>query len=74
MAALFDRELDGQVLTFSVDDAGVIRDDQTGSAWNVFGTATDGPLAGSQLRQELAFPHFWFAWAAFQPDTRLYGQ
>jgi hypothetical protein len=74
MAALFSRELDGQVLTFSVDDAGVIRDDQTGSAWNVFGTATDGPLAGSQLRQELAFPHFWFAWAAFQPDTRLYGQ
>jgi hypothetical protein len=74
MAALFSRELDGQELTFSVDDSGVIRDDQTGSAWNVFGTATDGPLAGSQLRQELAFPHFWFAWAAFQPDTRLYGQ
>jgi hypothetical protein len=74
MAALFNRELDGQVLTFAVDDSGAIRDDQTGSAWNVFGTATGGPLAGSQLRQELAFPHFWFAWAAFQPDTRLYGQ
>jgi hypothetical protein len=74
MAALFSRELEGQVLTFSVDSEGAIRDDQTGSAWNVFGTATDGPLVGSQLRQELAFPHFWFAWAAFRPDTQLYGQ
>ncbi|MBZ0276612.1 MAG: DUF3179 domain-containing protein [Anaerolineae bacterium] len=72
MAALFDRELDGQVLTFSVDDSGVIRDDQTGSRWNVFGTAVEGALSGSQLHQELAFPHFWFAWAAFRPETRLY--
>ena len=73
MAGLFNRDLDGQVLTFSVDDDGVIRDDQTGSVWNVFGTAVAGDLIGSQLKQELAFPHFWFAWAAFQPDTILYG-
>lgn len=73
MAALFDRVLDGQVLTFRRDADGVIRDDQTDSAWNVFGTATEGPLAGRQLTQRLAFPHFWFAWAAFQPDTLIYG-
>ena len=73
MAALYRRELDGQILTFSVDAAGTIRDDQTGSAWNVFGTAVEGALLGSQLRQELAFPHFWFAWAAFRPETRIYG-
>lgn len=72
MAALYNRELDGQTFTFSVDADGVIRDDQTGSAWNVFGTATDGELSGSQLQQELAFPHFWFAWAAFRPETRIY--
>ncbi len=72
MAALYRRELDGQTLTFSVDGDGVIRDDQTGSAWNVFGTATDGALSGSQLRQEFAFPHFWFAWAAFRPETQIY--
>ena len=73
MAALYRRDLDGQILTFSVDAAGTIRDDQTGSAWNVFGTAVEGALLGSQLRQELAFPHFWFAWAAFRPETRIYG-
>lgn len=73
MAALYSRELDGEELTFSADENGVIHDDQTGSTWNVFGTATEGDLAGSQLEQELAFPHFWFAWAAFQPDTLVYG-
>lgn len=74
MAALYNRELDGQVLTFSADTDGVIRDDQTGSTWNIFGTAAEGELAGEQLTQELAFPHFWFAWAAFRPDTVIYGQ
>lgn len=73
MAALFDRTLGDQVLTFTLDD-GVIRDEQTDSTWNVFGTATVGELEGQQLRQRLAAPHFWFAWAAFQPDTLIYGQ
>ncbi|MBI5668604.1 MAG: DUF3179 domain-containing protein [Chloroflexi bacterium] len=73
MAALYSRELDGQVLTFALDDDGTIHDEQTGSIWNVFGMATAGELAGSQLRQLLAAPHFWFAWAAFQPETAIYG-
>lgn len=72
MAGLFERTLDRDVLTFSVDD-GMIIDDQTGSSWNIFGTAIAGELEGSQLRQINAFPHFWFAWAAFNPTTQLYG-
>jgi len=28
-------------------------------------------LAGCQLKQEIAFPHFWFAWAAFKPETDI---
>jgi hypothetical protein len=72
-AALYSRVLDGQTLTFTADESGVIRDDQTGSAWNAFGTATDGELAGQRLQQLLAAPHFWFAWAAFRPETRVYG-
>lgn len=73
MAALFRRTLDDAVLTFRVDAAGAIRDDQTDSTWNIFGTAVAGDLRGSQLEQVNAFPHFWFAWAAFRPETRLYG-
>ncbi|MGQ9887245.1 MAG: hypothetical protein ACUVSX_02030 [Aggregatilineales bacterium] len=29
--------------------------------------------AGSQLGQIVAGAHFWFAWAAFQPETAVYG-
>ncbi|MBZ0298871.1 MAG: DUF3179 domain-containing protein [Anaerolineae bacterium] len=74
MAALYDRMLDGRTLTFSLDASGQITDDQTRSTWNIFGTAVAGELQGSQLQQRLAFPHFWFAWAAFRPDTRIWGQ
>lgn len=74
MAALYSRDLGEQTLTFSQTDDGRIVDEQTGSVWNVFGTAIEGELAGQQLQQVLAFPHFWFAWAAFRPETLLYGQ
>ncbi len=71
-AALFSRALDGQTLSFVVGDDGLFRDEQTDSAWNAFGEAVAGPLAGARLRQWVAAPHFWFAWAAFFPDTQLY--
>jgi hypothetical protein len=73
-AALYSCQLDGQTLTFMADENGVITDDQTGSTWNAFGTAIDGELKGKQLQQFLAHPHFWFSWAAFQPETIIYGQ
>ncbi len=73
MAALYSRVLDGRELTFAVDDEGRIYDNQTSSEWNIFGEAIDGALVGSQLRQLNAFPHFWFAWAVFQPKTVIYG-
>ena len=72
MAALYDRAIDGQTLTFERVD-GAIVDAETGSVWNIFGSAVRGQLAGQQLRQINAFPHFWFAWAAFYPETILYG-
>lgn len=73
-AALYNRQLGDQILSFSVDENGNIVDDQTGSTWSLFGEAIDGQLAGSQLRQLIAAPHFWFAWAAFHPETMVYGQ
>lgn len=73
-AALYERTLDdGTVLTFAYDaEANRFFDNETGSTWNAFGQAIDGELAGTQLRQLVAAPHFWFAWAAFHPDTRVY--
>ncbi len=61
---------DGQELSFNRDGDTVV-DDQTSSRWDIFGTATDGPLAGQQLEAVEHTDTFWFAWAAYQPDTRI---
>lgn len=71
-ATVFESTLeDGTVLTF-VADGTTIRDEQTGSTWNIFGEAIEGELAGTELRQERSVTHFWFAWSAFFPDTTVW--
>ncbi len=73
-AGMYEATLDGMVLKFSANADGTFTDDATNSNWNGYGEAIDGELAGRELRWINAFPHFWFAWAAFQPDTLVYGQ
>ncbi len=72
---VFSPEVDGQSLTFSSStdaDGGVtITDVETGSMWNIFGEATDGELAGTQLEQFIHIDTFWFAWIAFHPDSAV---
>ncbi len=70
-AAAFSRVLDKTTLAFVYQD-GQITDEQTGSRWDIFGRAVDGPLEGSQLQPVVAINHFWFSWAAFKPQTRIY--
>lgn len=63
---------DGRRLSFEVRN-GTIIDTQTESTWSVTGHALSGPLVGAQLAPiEEAYTAFWFAWAAFQPDTELW--
>ena len=69
---IFEAELDGQTLTFR-PEAGGFLDDQTGSVWNVLGQAVAGPLAGQSLKPIVHANHFWFAWAAFAPQTQVHG-
>lgn len=68
---VFDANLDGQKLTFRHDGTKIV-DDETGSTWHVLGQATDGPLTGQSLTPIIHGDHFWFAWAAFKPDTIVY--
>jgi hypothetical protein len=70
-AVAFSRMADGQVLTFVSTD-GSIKDEETGTTWNVLGTAVSGPLAGTHLTPVISINHFWFSWAAFRPSTRIY--
>ena len=67
----FDAGLNDQKLTFQWDD-GKILDEQTGSEWNILGQAVNGELSGQQLTPIVHGDHFWFAWAAFRPDTIIY--
>jgi hypothetical protein len=71
-ASLYSRTVEDEILNFEVDEDGIIRDVETGSAWNAFGRATAGELEGTQLFQEISGPYFWFAWAAFRPETLVF--
>ena len=70
-AAAFSRELEGTSLTFSMLNDRFV-DDQTGSTWDILGRATNGPLAGKRLSPVVSANHFWFAWAVFKPETRIW--
>ncbi len=71
---VYDPRVDGRTLTFSPAGRTEFRDRETGSGWTLTGLATDGPLAGKQLVPLAHQDAFWFAWAAFQPDTVLVRQ
>ena len=67
----FDPVLGNQHLTFAAADRDTFTDRQTGSTWDILGRAVSGPLAGKNLKAVGHLDTFWFAWAAFHPDTRL---
>ncbi len=63
---------DGRVLDFERRD-GAIFDTQTGSRWDSSGLAFEGELAGVQLAFVTSFFTEWYGWAAFHPETTIYG-
>lgn len=67
---VFRPVVDGEKLSFSRDGDGFV-DEETGSRWDIFGLAASGPLEGTQLEQIEHVDTFWFAWAAYSPDTRI---
>jgi hypothetical protein len=67
----YDPRVGDNLLHFAPRDGGFV-DTRTGSRWDIFGRAVSGPLEGTQLDALPAVDHFWFSWAAFFPDTRIY--
>ena len=68
---VFDANLDGQKLTFRREgDRSWMR--KPAAPGTCLGQAIDGPLAGESLTPIVHGDHFWFAWAAFKPDTIIY--
>jgi hypothetical protein len=67
---VFDPVVDQMMLTFEYDGKAFV-DAETGSRWSIAGDATAGPLTGVRLERVAHFDTFWFAWAAYEPDTTL---
>ncbi len=70
-AAAFSPVVDGIRLNFHAEGE-LFVDDETGSSWDILGRAVTGSLQGKVLRPFVSGSHFWFAWAAFKPDTRVW--
>jgi len=70
----FDARGKGKVLTFQAanDDASSVTDLETRSTWNAYGLCLEGPLKGTQLKQLILVPQFWFAWSQFHHGTRVF--
>ena len=68
---VFSPNINGRQLRFRPDGPMFV-DEQTGSRWNILGQAIEGPLTGTKLQPIEHLDTFWFAWAAFWPDTVIY--
>jgi hypothetical protein len=72
-ATVFSPYLHQKRLRFTLRND-LITDTETGSHWNLFGIATDGPLAGNHLTPIDHGTYFAFAWLIFRPDTEIVTQ
>ena len=70
----FDARGKGKVLTFQAanNEASSVTDLETRSTWNAYGLCLEGPLKGTQLKQLILVPQFWFAWSQFHQGTRVF--
>lgn len=67
----FNPVVNGKLLTF-INANGTIVDSETSSSWNSDGVAISGFLKGASMTRYVSEIAFWFAWAAFHPDTLVY--
>lgn len=71
-AAAYSRKAGAQVLNFERREHQIV-DRETGSTWDIFGRALEGPLKGTRLVPVDSGVHFAFAWLAFHPQWEDYG-
>lgn len=72
LAGVFSPQLEGKRLRFRRKDSRIV-DKQTGSAWNLLGIATEGPLAGKRLAPVEHAVSSATTWLAAHPKTQLAG-
>lgn len=74
-AAAFERELDGQLLDFSVRNNAfpIVMEDQEGNLWDWFGRAVAGPLQGAQLKNVNSGLGYWLIFSSMYPKVEIHG-
>jgi len=73
-AISFKRKLDdGTELEFTkvTNKLPIIMTDQFGNEWDLFGRSVSGPRSGAELGKLTSYNAYWFAWAAFHPDSEI---
>ncbi|MEZ4886672.1 MAG: DUF3179 domain-containing (seleno)protein [Chitinophagales bacterium] len=72
MAGAFVPIIEGQSVSFMVDNQGDIRDEQTNSRWNYFGECVEGKLQGTQLSSHFFIVKEWYGWYGYHPSTDVF--
>jgi len=72
-ALAFAAELDGQPLRLEQATDGGIVDQASGSRWSYNGECYQGELRGKQLTFIPSWAEEWYGWAAYHPETEVYG-
>lgn len=78
MIVPFSRQIEGQTLTFDMIESDqstfpyLLKDQETGTVWNLRGEAFRGQHTGKRLTQIPATNAYWFALATFWQNTGIY--
>ncbi len=72
----YSRTVDGETMTFvpaqPLQGPLRVRDEQTGSLWDINGKAISGPLTGAALTFVPSLISEWYGWSAYHPETTIY--
>ncbi len=69
---VYPREVDGRTLTFDLAGGDLLKDRETGSAWNaISGKAVFGEMKGKSLDALTTSYALWAVWQRYRADTEL---
>jgi len=69
---VFDRRVNGQILSFGRREDDLFIDKNTLSTWNMDGLCVEGVLKGFKLSVVQSYQEFWHSWNTFHPNTLRY--
>ena len=70
---VWNRKVEEVLPEFTLDVASqTLKDNVTGSVWNMNGECIEGALKGNRLSPVQAYQEFWHSWQSFHPGTAKY--